>query len=170
MFDVGKIIFDKLLNSFRIFSFNLIVCNRPEMVTKSIIEKFIKLWKLKQFTLFVQPPSQSQTTQSDYIESQDKQTNASSDTGVNAVFDTDTATIDAKPLKPSDNTYLFSVILSPVNVYTQQSKPRIHFEKLADLVIILIKNRLMSLEFFNEQCMNLLHMQWDPVIIDLFFN
>lgn len=140
------------------------------MITKSIIEQFIKLWKLKQFTLFVQPPSKSQTTQSDIIESQDNQTKVTSDTVVDAAVDKDPSIIDAKPLKPSDSTYLFSVILSPVNVYAQQAKPRIHYEKLADLIIMLIKNRLMSLAFLNEQCMNLLHMQWDPVIIDLFFN
>lgn len=132
---------------------------------------------MKQFTLFHQPlRSKSKTAQSDNIELQDNQTKVTSDTVdavdavVNAVFDSDASTIQANPLKPSDNTYLFFVILSPVNVYAQTAKPRIHFEKLADLIIMLIKNRLMSLAFSNEQCMNLLHMPSDPVIIDLFLN
>lgn len=129
--------------------FGISVYNRVDIVTKPIIEHFIKLWQLKAFTLFVQPPSI--LSQCDAIKLPDNQIDIASNI------------VQSKKSKPYDTNYLFSYILSAVNVWVQQHKHRIHFEKLADLITALIKNRLMTLAFLNEQCMKLLHLEWEKV-------
>lgn len=117
-----------------------------------MIERFIKLWQLKQFTLFVQAPMPSPSIQ------------------LQQPNDTTPEPEPMKKHKIYDTSYLFSIILSPVMVYAQQTNARISFEKLADLITMLIKNSLMTLPFLNEQCMKLLHIEWEQVIIiDLLF-
>lgn len=145
------------------------VCNRDDIVTKSMIDQFVKVWQLKAFTLFVQPPTT--ISQSDKIELHDNQSKMVSDASAVAVATATTATTEAerKPKSFDSSNYLFSLILSPVNVFAQQLKPRNSFEKLANIITMLIKNRLMSLAFLNEQCMQLLHMEWHQVSFSLIF-
>lgn len=57
------------------------------------------------------------------------------------------------------------MILSPVCVFAQQNKPPATFDKLAQLITKLIKTGLMSMAFLNEQCMKLMHIEWNQVRI-----
>lgn len=119
-----------------------------------VIDQFISLWQCKQFAMFVQPPTsaaiattpsttdsqlQDRSSQSNFIEDQSK-----------------------KP-KLIDTNYMFSMILSPLNVFIQQNKSAASFERLAQLMTKLIKNRLMTISFVNEQSLKLMHMEWDQV-------
>lgn len=68
-----------------------------------------------------------------------------------------------KKPKSIDTNYLFSFVLSPVYVFAQQNKPLTSFERLATLITQLIKNRLMSIAFLNEQSLKLMHIDWNQV-------
>lgn len=109
-------------------------------------EQFIKLWKSKQFELFV-------CNHVTATESQDLFTENESGSG--------------KPTKSRSmqNNYLFGLVLSPVYIFAQQNKARASFEKLAELITQLIKNRLMTVAFVNEQCMSLLRLEWNQVLL-----
>lgn len=123
------------------------VCNRHDIVTNSLTEQFIKLWRRKQFKLFVCDPA---TTT-------DQHPDASH---VSTEFD------EEKPAanrKNAQNNYIFAMVLSPVYVFAQQSKPRASFQKLANFITLLIKNHLMNFAFLNEQSMKLLHIEWNQV-------
>lgn len=125
----------------------IVVCKRHELVTKQVIDQFIGLWKSKQFAIFVRPPV---TTESQ-LEMQDNENR------MNISVD------QTKKSKSIDTIYLFAMVLSPVCVFAQQNRPSATFDKLALLITALIKNSLMSVAFLNEQCMKLMHHQWNQV-------
>lgn len=126
----------------------LVVCNRPDVVTNEVIDQFISLWKCKQFTVFVRPPIEAQTNESE-TQDYDTQSNLNVD--------------QSKKPKLIDTNYLFSMVLSPVYIFTQQHKSQASFDKLAQFMTKLIKSGLMSIEFLNEQYMKLLHLIWEEV-------
>lgn len=132
---------------------SLVVCNRPDVVTKEVIDQFISLWKCKQFAVFIRPPSTAKPSEL-INESED----LDCDTQLNSED-------QSKKPKIIDTNYVFSMILSPVYVFAQQYKPQASFDKLAELMTNLIKNGLMSIEFVNEQSMKLLRgdLEWNQV-------
>lgn len=136
------------------------------MVTEQVIDQFIKLWKCKQFAVFVRPKTITMST-SESTEHQN------SDTQPNSTDDGDDDDDDDASMKPKliDSNYLFSLVFSPVYVFAQQNKPATSFDKLANLMTKLIKNGLMSIAFLNEQSMNLMqqwnHSEWNQVFISI---
>ncbi|XP_031618748.1 protein disks lost [Contarinia nasturtii] len=131
----------------------LLICNRHDVVTKHIIDEFISLWLCKQFAVFVHPPPPSPPTTATETSDLDRQ-------------DDDTDLEDQlKKSKPLDTNYLFSMILSPLYVFTQQNQPTISFDKMAQLMIKLIKNGLMSIAYLNEQCTKLMRIDWNQTTL-----
>ncbi|XP_055295120.1 protein disks lost [Sitodiplosis mosellana] len=134
----------------------LLIWNCHDVVTKQVIDQFISLWQSKQFAVFVRPPTTTTTTTTTtagHSESQD------SDTQANVTED------QSKKTKSFDPMYLFAMVLSPVCIFAQQYRPPVTFDKLALLITKLIKNGLMSVAFLNEQCMKLMHHQWNQATL-----
>lgn len=127
------------------------------MVTKQVIDQFISLWQCKQFAMFVRPPTS--------VTSGPTTTAASTNHAElqNRNFESNFNEDQTKKTKLIDTNYMFSLILSPLNIFTQQNKSAASFDKLAQLMFELIKNRLMSISFVNEQSLKLLHMEWEQV-------
>lgn len=116
-----------------------------------MIDQFISLWQCKQFAVFVRPPPSSS------ISDLERQDNVDGDTEFEDQL---------KKSKTLDTNYIFSPILSPLYVFTQQNQPTDSFDKMAQLIIKLIKNGLMSVAYLNEQCTKLMRIEWKQVLFN----
>lgn len=120
----------------------LTICNRHDVVSQQIIDRCIRLWQCRQFALFVQPTNDDKCEETNQTNTEcEQQTQQDQQNSM-------------------DTDYIFNMILSPANVFAQQSKPRICFELLASLIVKLIEKRLMTVKFISEQTMKLLRVEW----------
>lgn len=132
---------DLFLSPSSIYPF--VVCNCPDVVTKDVIEKFIRLWKSQPFISVIGTKDVTEST-----------------------FDTD-GIKDGE--NSNDEKPFFGALLSSSGLMMQQHKSQKTFDLLANLLTALVKNNLINLSFINSQCVSLLRHEWNQVIFLPFY-
>lgn len=114
-------------------SFIIVVVNRHELVTDVLIQKCLNLWKCDQLLLFVAVPVENDNTENEMAQSK--------------VY----------------TNYIFADILSPLFIYSQQFSSKQSWNALSNLIIQLLKNKFMTINYVTRQCVKLLRYEWAHV-------
>lgn len=123
------------------FSYILLVANRHDIVDKDLIKRFIRVWKSENVEPFIQW----------------KDSNDGKD-------------MSAKQMENeidliTDDIYIFSSLLTPLNLISLEGKMKVTFTTFANVITALVKDKLVTLSFINNQCVSLLRQEWDQVNI-----
>ena len=119
---------------------SLPVSNRFEIITTSLIKRFVAVWKHEKLSPFVVEPAEYET------ETEER-----------------SATDENHDRRVRNNGYIFADFLCPVSVYSQRSKPKKSFEILGCVFVELIKSKLITISYLNWLCVKLLRQEWEQV-------
>lgn len=132
-----------LINSFFLYAnCGLIsVTNRHDLVTAALIQKCMDLWKCDKLSCFAVAPIE--------VENDDE---PKSDTSK-----------DALAQRKINTNYIFADVLTPLFVQSQLSASKQSWDVLSVLIIQLLKNKLMTINYLSRQCVKLLRYEWSHV-------
>lgn len=124
------------------FSFvRFLVANRHNIVEKDLIKRFIRVWKSKSIEQFVQYKVSNECKEMSAEQMENK--------------------IDLI----TEDIYIFAMLLTPLNLVMLVGKSKGTFTTFANVITALVKDKLVTISFINNQCICLLRKEWDQVNI-----